>query len=316
MQTGTKRTWRHISNVSHWFEMSGVGLLSIPAQCCSKYSVIIFCCFVIACIFYLSLNLNLTPKPALKEMWRQMRTAHNAKKPTDGASISKEVKEAVTHYSSLNQFKVAAAVKGRSMSLGRADITCELRARVPLRVIKAGDGPFSGEQWEKSLPSRGLEETLGPLKTCAVVMSSGALRRSSLGMEIDSHDAVLRFNAAPTEGHSRDVGSKTTLRIVNSQLMVTQKARFLQDALFNTGVLIMWDPAPYSKDLHEWYRNPDFNFTETYQDYHRLHPRQPFYILSPSMQWELWDILQEYSPTAIQPNPPSSGMQAHTSHRF
>lgn len=34
----------------------------------------------------------------------------------------------------------------------------------------------------------------------------------------DLHDIVLRFNHAPTKGHEQDVGNKTTIRVVNSQV--------------------------------------------------------------------------------------------------
>ena len=53
-----------------------------------------------------------------------------------------------------------------------------------------------------------------------VVSSAGSLLGSGLGNFIDSHDLVLRFNNAPTEHHEQDVGRKTSIRIVNSQVII------------------------------------------------------------------------------------------------
>ena len=49
----------------------------------------------------------------------------------------------------------------------------------------------------------------------AVVGSSGRLKGSKLGKEIDSFKEVIRFNRAPTVGWEEHVGAKTTIRVLN-----------------------------------------------------------------------------------------------------
>lgn len=56
-------------------------------------------------------------------------------------------------------------------------------------------------------------------RTCAVVGNSGILLNSENGKLIDSHEAVIRLNNARTRSFERNVGSKTTISFVNSNIL-------------------------------------------------------------------------------------------------
>uniref|UniRef100_A0A8C3G174 Beta-galactoside alpha-2,6-sialyltransferase 2 n=1 Tax=Cyclopterus lumpus TaxID=8103 RepID=A0A8C3G174_CYCLU len=182
---------------------------------------------------------------------------------------------------------------------------CELKRRTRIRTVDGTEEPFSGLGWDRLVPSLPLRTS--QYQSCAVVMSSGAVLNSSLGGEIDSHDAVLRFNAAPTRGFERDVGNKTTIRIINSQIVARPRHQFTSSSLYQDVTLLVWDPAQYSANLTQWFQKPDFDLFSPYAERRRLRPQQPFYVLHPEFIWGLWDLIQDNTEDPIQPNPPSSG---------
>jgi hypothetical protein len=51
--------------------------------------------------------------------------------------------------------------------------------------------------------------------SCSVVGSSGTLLERELGNKIDSNENIMRFNNAITKTYEKNVGSKTTHRILN-----------------------------------------------------------------------------------------------------
>lgn len=57
--------------------------------------------------------------------------------------------------------------------------------------------------------------------SCAIVGSAGFMRLQRLGNEIDSHDFVIRANLAPVTGFEPIVGSKTSMRVLNSEAIGT-----------------------------------------------------------------------------------------------
>ena len=62
----------------------------------------------------------------------------------------------------------------------------------------------------------------------------------------DSHDYIVRFNNAPTAGYEEDVGSKTSLRILNSQILSKAHFNFANSSLYQNVSLLVWDPSKHS----------------------------------------------------------------------
>ncbi|VTJ62293.1 Hypothetical predicted protein [Marmota monax] len=179
--------------------------------------------------------------------------------------------------------------------------------------LHGNQGWFSFKQ--KPLPKGSKVEldavafTLGEVHLIFVKIMYSIERKSKLVIYVplDSHDAVLRFNSAPTRGYERDVGNKTTVRIINSQILTNPSHNFIDSSLYKDVILVAWDPAPYSANLNLWYKKPDYNLFTPYIQHRQRNPTQPFYILHPKFIWQLWDIIQENTKEKIQPNPPSSG---------
>lgn len=176
---------------------------------------------------------------------------------------------------------------------------------IDFRTIRRYDEPFARYDIKNYIPKRKLFENKH-FNTCAIISSAGALKGSNLGKLIDSHDLVMRFNHAPTFGHEKDVGTKTTIRVINSQVISKDEFNFTSSDIYKNITLVVWDPSNYTSTLEEWYHNPDYKFFEKYVQ-HRKTNRSKFFLLNPRSLWKIWDFLQSNAPNRIRRNPPSSG---------
>nr|XP_057921975.1 ST3 beta-galactoside alpha-2,3-sialyltransferase 3b isoform X2 [Doryrhamphus excisus] len=80
----------------------------------------------------------------------------------------------------------------------------------------------------------GLGDELDSLscKKCIIVGNGGILSDKSLGSRIDDYDVVVRLNEAPVAGYSKDVGTKTTMRITYPEGAIQKPEHYEKDSLF------------------------------------------------------------------------------------
>ncbi|XP_068629090.1 beta-galactoside alpha-2,6-sialyltransferase 2 [Battus philenor] len=193
--------------------------------------------------------------------------------------------------------------RGQWKETTKRDIECALSG-ISVKTVTANDEPF--KRLNYPIPT---EPLLGhrTFNTCAVVTSAGSLLGSHLGDFIDSHDMVLRFNNAPTDNYTEDVGSKTTFRILNSQVVTKPEFNFLNDPLYKEVSILIWDPANYTATLDEWFHHSDFPLFPVYKRLLEIMPGADVHLLHPKVLWSLWTLLQDSSPYRLKRNPPSSG---------
>lgn len=192
-----------------------------------------------------------------------------------------------------------------SPSLREASISSLLAMKV--KTLKKKTLPFSNHRLGELFPKQKLLHKRRA-KTCVIVSSAGSMSGSGLGEFIDSHEIVMRFNHAPTFGYEADVGNKTTIRIVNSQVVSKAEFNFLNSSLFKNISMVAWDPAPLDNGtLADWFDAPDFDLFTNYEKFMSENPTADFHIINPRSLWDLWSILQDFAKLPIVQNIPSSG---------
>ncbi|XP_026168846.1 ST3 beta-galactoside alpha-2,3-sialyltransferase 3b isoform X2 [Mastacembelus armatus] len=69
-------------------------------------------------------------------------------------------------------------------------------------------------------------------KRCIIVGNGGILSNKSLGSRINDYDVVVRLNEAPVSGYSKDVGTKTTMRITYPEGAIQKADGYEKNSLF------------------------------------------------------------------------------------
>ncbi|XP_062929660.1 alpha-N-acetylgalactosaminide alpha-2,6-sialyltransferase 6 [Mobula hypostoma] len=149
--------------------------------------------------------------------------------------------------------------------------------------------PSSLKKWvtkDGYLPVSGNKTMKLHCGSCALVTSSSHLLGSEVGSEIDETECIIRMNDAPTSGYEKDVGNKTTLRVVahSSVFRVMRKPQeFLNRS--QEMVFIFWGPP-------QKMQNRKGGIYRLIHQVGSLFPNVSTYIIAPKRMQQFDDLFQ------------------------
>ncbi|XP_070538667.1 beta-galactoside alpha-2,6-sialyltransferase 2-like [Ptychodera flava] len=209
-----------------------------------------------------------------------------------------------------NPFGVHFTGKVHEQPQSAHEIQCDFKKRAPYETLSKRTKPFRDMGIDHLFPGEYITELYGErLGTCAVVASAAFFNGSKLGKEIDSHDAVLRYNDAPTGGYETDVGSKTTIRLLNTKVFTNDA--FENSEIYRNTTLVIWKSGPYNGNLYRFYTayGDAKTFFDKYSQRREKGLWDHIYVLEPTQIWRTWDIMQEnIKNVTLRKTIPSSGI--------
>ncbi|XP_030878087.1 beta-galactoside alpha-2,6-sialyltransferase 2 [Leptonychotes weddellii] len=179
--------------------------------------------------------------------------------------LNPRLQKAMQDYLSANKHGVRFRGR-RAAGLSRAELLCALRSRVRVRTLDGKEAPFSALGWQKLVPAVPLSQ-LHPrgLRSCAVVMSAGAILNSSLGEEIGKELTVF-FASDKMQAFNHELGTEPKFLYPMHSKAITETSA-ASNFLPAAGILIMMSLC---SEVHVYEYIPSVRQTELCH-YHELY---------------------------------------------